>query len=50
MGFVGKKKRDDFKSETKAYLDGVNNNIIDNEKLTMLSIEKSVNSVGKDNW
>jgi hypothetical protein len=50
MGFVGKKKREGFKSETKAYLENVNNNIIDNEKLTMLSIEKSVKSTGKDTW
>jgi hypothetical protein len=50
MGFVGKKKREDFKSDTKTYLEGVNNDIINSEKLTMLSIEKSVKSTGKDNW
>lgn len=50
MGFVGKKKREDFKSDTKSYLEGVNKDIIDSEKLTMLSIEKSVNSSKKDNW
>lgn len=50
MEFIGKKKRDDFKSKTKAYLESVNNIIIDNEKSTMLSIEKLILSNTKDSW
>lgn len=50
MGFVGKKKREEFKSDTKSYLEGVNNDIIESEKNTMLSIGKTVNSSKKDNW
>jgi len=50
MGFIGKKKRDDFKSKTKVYLESVNNIIIDDEKAIMLSIEKLILSNTKDGW
>lgn len=48
--FIGKEKREVFKSGTKSYFDGVNKDIIMFLKNIMLSIEKNVKPTGKDNW
>ncbi|OAZ03638.1 hypothetical protein FLB_19150 [Flavobacterium succinicans] len=50
MGFVGSKKRDAFKASSKGYLHGVNDDIVNYEKDFMLSIQKTVSTISKDNW
>ncbi|SOU87108.1 conserved hypothetical protein [Tenacibaculum dicentrarchi] len=49
-GLIGKKKRAKFKSKTKPMFDELNNSIVSDIKLTMKSIEKSVESKKKDDW
>lgn len=48
--FIGKEKREVFKSGTKSYFEGVNKDIIMFLKNIMLSVEKNVKPTGKDNW
>jgi hypothetical protein len=49
-GLVGKKKRDEFKSESKDYLTVVNNDILQSAKEIMLSIDETVKESISDKW
>lgn len=49
-GLVGKKKRDEFRLETKEYLDNVNKDIIESAKSIMLSVQKTIQSSYNDKW
>lgn len=50
QGLIGKEKREKFKSLTKPMFEGLNNNLINDIKVTMQSIEKSISETTKDKW
>ena len=47
---IGKKKQEKMKSYTKPMFEGLNNNLIENMKSTMQSIEKSITETAKEKW
>ena len=49
-GLIGKEKREKFKSLTKPMFEGLNNNLVNDMKKTMQSIEKSITETTKDKW
>jgi hypothetical protein len=48
--FVGKGKREQLKSLTKAFFEEVSNALVSDIKSTIKSIEKSITETQKDNW
>lgn len=49
-GFIGKKKRAAFKLLSKPMFEDLNTCIVNNIKLTLKSIEQSINEKAKDDW
>jgi hypothetical protein len=49
-GMIGKDKRERYKLESKLSFDEINTNLINDMKITMSSIEKSISVTSKDGW
>ena len=50
QGFIGKEKREKFKSLTKPMFEELSNTLVNDIKVTMQSIEKTITETAKDKW